>query len=196
MAARCVALILTVWTVGGCAGGPEAEEAPPPYDAPLETLSFEFDGREWVPATRTRANRIAQEIYVLPGENEKEWTELVTRVLTFGAQRGTDLEALLKTRREALEKECPIVTWNTIEVTRRSALYEWSRPQCKELGPQLEIGRIVFGRLGLHTIVYAAKTSRIASGLRRQWVDALRDAELEMRAEGAPASAPSARTSP
>jgi len=121
---------------------------------------------------------VGTEIFVLPGENAEEWTELVTRTLSYGAQRGANMEAILRAKQKALEQECPLVEWNVIQVERRSALYEWSRPFCKDLSPQTEIGRFVFGRLGIHAVSYDAKTSRMASGLRRQWIESLGKAEL------------------
>jgi len=166
-----------------CARGPKQEPPPPPFDPPAETLDFSFDGRDWKPALRQRVGAVGTEIFVLPGETTEEWTELVTRTLSYGAQRGANMEAILRAKKQALEKECPIVEWTVLEAERRSALYEWSRPFCKELAPQTEIGRFVFGRLGIHAVAYDAKTSRMASGLRRQWIESLGKAALAVQGE-------------
>ena len=173
----CAVLTALIWL--GCAGEPPA---PPPYTPPSEWLAFEFDGRDWKAAERTRSPLIAQEVFVLPGETPKEWTELVTVSLGFGGQRGGDLKAVLTQTQKALEKECPAVVWETLLVEKRDALFTWSRPNCKkDQKAQTEIVRISFGRLGVHRIAYQAKRQEIASGLRRQWIDALRNAKLGPR---------------
>ena len=182
--ARAGALVAWVALGVGCSGGPKAEPGIGPFDPPAEQLAFEFDGREWTPGFQKREGRLSTEIYVLPGETPKEWTELVTRVLTLGGQRGANMDGLVKLKKATLEKDCPIVTFETLALERRSALYEWSRPQCKDQGPQTEIGRFVFGRLGIHLVTYTAKTSRVAPGLRRQWVEALRNAKLTLDEPG------------
>jgi hypothetical protein len=166
-----------VWL--GCASTPPA---PPPYTPPNEWFSFQFDGRDWKAAERIRSPLIANEIFVLPGETPKEWTELVTVTLTFGVQRGSDLKAILTQTQKALEKDCPAVVWETLLLEKREALYTWRRPNCKkDQKAMTEIVRISYGRLGVHRIAYQAKREEIASGLRRQWIDALRNAKLGPR---------------
>jgi hypothetical protein len=164
----------------------------PPYNPPAEWLSFQFDGRDWKAAERTRSALIAQEIFVLPGETPKDWTELVTVSLSFGAQRGTDLRGILTTAQKALEKECPAVVWETLLVDKREALYTWSRPNCKkDQKAQTEIVRVAYGLLGVHRISYQAKRQEIATGLRRQWTESLRNAKVAPR-EPEPAAAATA----
>ncbi len=168
----------------GCAGDGDSPPAKPAFDPPAEYVAFQFDGREWTPGSQKRIGRVIQEIYVLPGETVDEWTELVTRTLALGAQRGTTIGALLEAQRKQLEEACPIVEFETLSQEARSSLYEWSRPQCKELQPQTQIARTIFGRLGVHTLTYTAKSARIAPGLRKRWLETLRTAELEVRKQG------------
>ena len=166
----------------GCAGAKTPAELPP-YVPPTEWLTFDFDGREWSPGARARESRIAREAYTLPGETAETWTELVSVTLTYGAQRGVELEPLLEITKRGLEEQCPSLDWEVIEMDRRHALFTWVQRVCKdrELGPQTRIARIEFGRLGLHQVAYDAKTARMAPGLRRTWIDALRNAKLEPR---------------
>lgn len=180
----CAVLAAVVWV--GCAG---PKPAPPPYNPPSEWLSFQFDGRDWKPAERTRTPIGATEIFVLPGESSKEWTELVTVSVTLGVQRGTELKAVITETQKALEKECPAVVFETLALEKRDALFTWSRPNCKkEQKAQTEIVRISYGRLGVHRIAYQAKREELPSGLRRQWIDTLRNAKLGPR-EPEPAAA-------
>lgn len=182
----CVVLAAVIWL--GCAGG---EKAAPPYNPPTEWLAFQFDGRDWKPAERTRTPLGATEIFVLPGETPKEWTELVTVTLTVGLQRGAELKAVLTETQKALEKECPAVAFETLFLEKRDALFTWSRPNCKkDQKAQTEIVRIAYGRLGIHRIAYQARREEVPSGLRRQWIDALRNAKLGPRAPEPAAQAP------
>ncbi len=173
----CAVLAALIWV--GC--GPKVPVVPP-YNPPAEWLAFQFDGREWKAAERTRNALIAQEVFVLPGETPKDWTELVTVSLSFSAQRGTDLKSILTAAQKALEKDCPAVVWETLAIDKRDALYTWSRPNCKkDQKAQTEIVRVAYGRLGVHRIAYQAKREEIAAGLRRQWIEALRTATLGPR---------------
>lgn len=184
----CAALAATVsaavWM--GCASKPPA---PPPYTPPTEWLAVQFDGRDWKAVERTRTPLLAQEVFVLPGETTKDWTELVTMSLSFGGQRGVDLKTVLTQTQKALEKDCPAVVFETLLLEKRDALFTWSRPNCKkDQKAQTEIVRISSGLTGLHRVAYQAKREEIASGLRRQWIDALRSAKLGPR-EPEPAAA-------
>jgi hypothetical protein len=178
-ALRPLGAVLAAWLWLGCASEPAA---PPPYTPPAEWLSFQFDGRDWKVADRTRTPLMATEVYVLPGETPKEWTELVTVSLSFGAQRGVDMQSIVTLAQKTLEKECPALVWNTLLVEKRDAMFEWSRPNCKKDQPaQTEIVRISFGRLGVHRLTYQAKRQEVAPGLKRKWTEALRSAKLGPR---------------
>jgi hypothetical protein len=174
----------------GCRGDDGPPPPPPEYVPPTEWLTFTFDGRDWQPGGRVRANRVANEIFVLPGESTKTWTELVSVSLTYGAQRGTQIPRLLEATKETLEEKCPGLDWQLIEQDERSAVFAWVSRMCKEAdekesGPQTRIARIELGRLGLHQITYDAKTRRLAAGLRQRWIETMRDAQLGPR-EAAP----------
>jgi len=180
-AVRAGAALICLLVALACSSDGDSGTPTEPFVQPAEYLRFDFDGRDWSAASQKRIGRLVQEIFVLPNESTTEWTEIVNSSIALGAQRGTDIGALIESQKTQLEKECPIVQFETLVQSKRSALYEWRRPQCKDLEPQLQIARVVFGRLGIHTLTYTAKASRIAPGLRKQWLNSLRSAELESR---------------
>jgi hypothetical protein len=169
-----------------CSGS--AQPARPPYTPPAEYWKFAFDGRVWEPAGKVRDKTSATETFVLPGQTEKNWSELVTTSLTFGAQRSTNVSAMAEMTKKGLEKDCPSFQWTYIERSERDLIYEWSRSLCKNAQAQHELTRLSAGRLGIHKLSYDAKTEQIATGLRRQWLKAIRDATLQLRSSEAPPS--------
>jgi hypothetical protein len=189
--AAALALALGCASGGGGSSGGGAAAGGVGYLAPAEHWRFEFDGRDWGEGTQSREKGSAKETFVLPGQDDKSWTELVTTTLSFGAQRTTTVAAVAEQTRKELSKDCPSFQWSIVQELPSTVIYEWSRGLCKDAQPQHELARLSVGRLGIHKLSYSARTPRIPAGLRMMWIKRLRQASLEQRREdGPPASAP------
>jgi len=158
-----------------------------------EHLAVVFDQRTWHLGSMEIPGVQQPKEFVLPGETVDNWTELVTVQLMPGFQeRATAESAALEFKQKVLTP-CPKATWTVLQEGKTDFTYEWQTTGCKGWDNQYEVSRIIAGKTAMHRIAYTNRKLPIPEDQRRQWIDLIGKASLQMPApagQAAPQPAP------
>ena len=135
-----------------------------------EKIEIPTDSRAWGEGSRNSAGNKGVVEYVLPGEDVKNWTELVSINYFQGLEETGLLERFLKFTKDGLQTQCGDVQWQDLEKKSNGMIYTWSAQDCQGGWPdQAEVARVIKGQQGLYVLHYASKTVPIPQEKRETW---------------------------
>jgi hypothetical protein len=146
-----------------------------------ETLSPEFDDRDWTVGHHVAVpgpTRQSITEWVLPGQNVKAWSELVTVQSFHGLPATTTPEQMMTNTRDRLLKVEPQAKWTVLRKTPTEAEYWWSVHGSDANADQVEVARIVKGKEALHLVRYTVKQQELDDGDPTLWLTRMRRARL------------------
>ena len=126
------------------------------YSEPPEWVEFELDDDRWHTALRARGDAYARKEYVLERETLSDWTELLTWNITFGDKR-FDLDTVEQSYVASLSQQCEGLESRSVRKSETERILVISHQGCYSRPAQSEIMRLVSGKTGLHTLVYARR---------------------------------------
>lgn len=168
----CVALL-----TGAAAAGTTGTVSP--YG---ESISFEFDGRDWEIGEQRVSKELVLIMWALPGETVNKWTEQVT-AQAFDKRRGhfPPPEAAMQMLKEAVVQLCPEVVWHVIELDDDSILFESRIEGCPPHADRHQITRIFEGRWNRFRVSYSAKVAELSPQVRAAWIKRFSDIKVVPR---------------
>jgi hypothetical protein len=162
--ARTFALALVV-SLAGCAS----------MHQDVETL-FLPDPETWHQVSAVDDGRNTLVELAPEGQTLANWRELCSIGLKADDGAPRALQATLHELETKMHGHGGHVTWNVIEETPESVLYEWTIAGAPNEQDQGEIARLVRGREGLLRAAYAHRYLPLPAERRAQWIGILRRA--------------------
>lgn len=141
-----------------------------------ETLSYNFsdDNRGWELGYSASNEAMSLQEYVLPGETVENWSELVGVQVYFGLGVIGTLDEYIMNFKRGLLGKCPNSTFNVIEETKDSVLYEWKVEKCANIPDEHMLGRVLASKVNFYHVYYETKKTPLDSGLKKTWIGILK----------------------
>jgi Protein of unknown function (DUF2846) len=155
-----------------------------------EQVAVVFDQRTWHLGSMELPGVQQPKEFVLPGETVDNWTELVTVQLMPGFQERATAESSGLEFKQKLLTPCPKAAWTVLQEGKTDFTYEWQTTGCKGWDNQYEVSRIIAGKTAMHRIAYTNRKLPIPEDKRRQWIDLIGKASLQMPAPAGQAAPP------
>jgi len=117
--------------------------------------------------------------YVHKGQDSTHWSEFVSYMNT--PRPDEPPLAFMSRQKIGLEKKCPGATFTVMQHSDSEITYESKVAKCAQLGDQDEIVRVIYGKLNLFRVSYAARSADMPAMQRAQALKLL--SEFQLRSE-------------
>lgn len=144
-----------------------------------ERVQFQFDDRKWVVGFERSTGAAVSAGYVLEGESQEKWTEMLSSEVAENLPRRTPPAKLVETIQAGMRR---VVTgklvWNVLSTSPTEVMYEWTLTKDHLRPDEQEIVRVIKGEAGIHVVHYATRKVPMSDVARQQWISLLRAARL------------------
>lgn len=114
--------------------------------------------------------------YVHKGQDSTHWSEFVSYMNT--PRPDEPPLAFMSRQKIGLEKKCPGATFTVMQHSDSEITYESKVAKCAQLGDQDEIVRVIYGKLNLFRVSYAARSADMPAMQRAQALKLLSEFQL------------------
>jgi hypothetical protein len=114
--------------------------------------------------------------YVHKGQDSTHWSEFVSYMNT--PRPDEPPLAFMSRQKIGLEKKCPGATFTVMQHSDSEIIYESKVAKCAQLGDQDEIVRVIYGKLNLFRVSYAARSADMPAMQRAQALKLLSEFQL------------------
>lgn len=116
-------------------------------------------------------------------ESVNSWSQLLTIQFMEGVTESVSSYyqkyKTTLTKKAKNNLECQTTSFNTIEQSKNSIIYEWLTNGCLGENDQHEIAKLMKGNDGLHRVAYVKKGDEMPNQERNHWIDVLRNSYVE-----------------
>jgi TPR repeat protein len=161
-----------------CDAMPASEYRDPPEWIELDR-ELELDREAWDLAVRWRSEAYARKEYIPRAQTLHDWSELLVWNANL-SRRTPDLVLAQEDFLRTMGAACPTLGYQQIAVGPRDRIFEWWHEGCNGRPAQVEIVRVLAGKLGQHTISYGRRGAFPVEE-RQRWRERLANARLRQR---------------
>jgi len=114
--------------------------------------------------------------YVHKGQDSTHWSEFVSYMNT--PRPDEPPLAFMSRQQIGLEKKCPGAMFTVMQHSDSEIIYESKVAKCAQLGDQDEIVRVIYGKLNLFRVSYAARSADMPAMQRAEALKLLSEFQL------------------
>lgn len=150
-----------------------------------EGYSYTMNHRSWVIGFKQGTPTGTVTEWVPEGQNINHWKELIT-VQIFPSAEQDNPQRFMERFKKSILDVCPNTDWKTLQGLPQEVAYEFQIKNCSGQADQLEIGRVIHGRMKpapkiIVFLHYATKNLPVDEKNKKDYWSILKDASLPER---------------